>query len=507
MASVEKAIVTSAPRPVGRLVLTLAPIAVLARGVAFLVPVAIAHLFGVSPVTDAFFYALAFPSFVMVIVANGFGTVATPAIARVQADAPGELPAFVGGTAIASALAATVVGLVALLALAPLLPAITSFAPSERVLTRQFVGELLPFMALVGAGVILRAACEVRGRFVPAALSPMFRGGTILAVLIALHGRLGPHALPAALVAGQLVEVAWYLAVLRHSGLVPRLVFALDPRLRAVLVDVWPILGGEVLVALNLVVDKGFAGLLAADSVSLLEYADRTRFIPQTFVESTLLAVAFATWSNQVAAGDRAGYARQLEQSLRWIAGWTAPPLAGLYIGRHLLVELLYVRGEFTPADAAASAEAFGWYVPGLWSMLLGALAMRAHVVEGRLKLVFALGIASVAANITLDALLLRPMGIDGLALASSLVWIVVPAGYLLALAPTLRPVARLDRWVAPIAIAAASAGVAVAVEIGWGPPREWLDARLWVAATTCVILLALAMVATRPPARGAETQ
>jgi putative peptidoglycan lipid II flippase len=485
---------------VGATALRLAPIALVARGVAFLVPMLIAHLFGVSPVTDAFFYALAFPSFIMVIVSNAFGTTATPAIALAQSTTPEALPRFVGATATTSALAALAVGALVLAALGPALPVLTNFPPETRDLAWWFVAELLPFMGLVGAAVILRAACEVRGRFVFSAVSPLLRGGTVMIGIVALRGPLGNHALPAAMVLGQTVEVAWYLGVLWHSGLVPIPNIGLDPRVRRALVDVLPILGGEVMVAANLVVDKGFAGVLPEGAVSHLEYADRTRFIPQTLLESTLLAVAFATWSNLLARGDRQAYASQLDQSLRWVAAWAAPPLAGLFIGRHVLVSLLYERGEFGAPDAEAVSSAFGWYVPGLWSMMLGTLSMRAHVVERRLGLVLVLGIVSVLANGVLDAVLVGPMGIDGLALASTLTWVVVPGLYVAFIVPTIRPVARFGDWAAALGIAAGSLLVAIAVEVGPGAPESLLDVTLWAAAVACFALLGAAAGVTRPP-------
>jgi putative peptidoglycan lipid II flippase len=475
----------------------MAPIAIASRGVAFLIPVLIAHLFGVSGTTDAFFYALAFPTFLMVMVANAFGTVLTPLIARIQATNPDELPAFLGGAVTLAALGSLAVGVLILVGLGPLLPVMTRFAVREQGLTWRFVAELLPFMTLVGTAVVLRSACEVRGRFLPVTLTPMLRGVTVMASLLLLHAPLGARALSIALLLGQVVEVAWLLLLLAQGGLWLRLGWALDPRLRSALHDLLPILGGETLVAFNVVVDKAFAGLSDPGSVSLLEYADRTRYIPQTLLESTLLSVAFATWANLVAREDRRGFATQVGQSLRWVAAFSAPPLAGLHIGRYVLVSTLYVRGEFSEADALASAEAFGWFLPGLWSMMLGTLAMRAHVVERRLGLVLALGAVSVVLNATLDAILMPSLGISGLALASSIVWVVVPAAYLAALAPTLRPITQASQWVGVFAVVALSLLVAAGVE-AWGSPRTFADPVLWVAAAACFVLLGLAAAVTR---------
>ncbi len=477
-------------QPVGRTALLLAPIAVLARGVAFLVPVVIAHLFGVTGVTDAFFYALAFPTFILVVLANSLGVVATPLLARVQAEEPGAYRRFSGGVASVAAIASLIVGAVVLLSLGPSLPWITAFDDETRRLTWLFVAELLPFMGLVGASMVVRSSCEVQGRFVPAALSPLLRGAAVILGLVSLGGVLGPHTLPAAMTLGQLAELGWYLAILARAGALPVPNLRLDARLRQVGADALPILGGELLVHLNVVVDKACAGGLVEGSVSLLEYADRLRQIPWALFESTLLPVAFATWANLYARGEHDPLARQIDQSLRWIIAWTAAPLAGLYIGRLVLSTLLFGGGEMSLDQAVAVGQIFGWYVPGLWTVLLGVLALRAHVVHRRLALVLGLGVGSVLLNAVLDVLLVGPMGIEGLALGTSIVWVLVPLGAMAALVPDLRGQVRLRAWLPVMGVAAGSMVTALVVEWVFGAPQGFGDLQLWGAAGVCFALL-----------------
>lgn len=468
------------------------PIAVFARGVAYAVPIAVAAWYGAGGVADAFFYAQIVPSFVMVIVANAFGAVAVPAFAEIHATRPAGLPAAVGTSAVIAAASALVTGALTAGTLTLLLPHISAFDEPQQARVARFLVALLPYTALLGAGVILRATCEVRKRFVPAALAPAIRGGLALAVVAALRGPLGPDALPAGLALGQAAEVLWYAVLLARDGLVPRL-GPLDPRVKQALYDLGAVLGGEVLVAANLVVDKGFAATLPAGSVAWLEYADRARFIPQTLAESTLFPVAYATWAALHATGDRARFAASVDRSLRWMASVSAPPLAGLYVGRLVLVRWLYERGAFGPEDAARSAEVLGWYVPGLWPMFLGALAMKANLLERRLALVFGLGVVSVACNAALDAVLVRSQGLVGVAIASTLIWLVVPAVYLGALWPTLRDVADARAWSLTLLVAAASLGIALFVEVAHGPPASLTDPWLWAAAVPCAALLGLA--------------
>ncbi|MEC8423919.1 MAG: lipid II flippase MurJ, partial [Myxococcota bacterium] len=305
------------------------------------------------------------------------------------------------------------------------------------------------------------------------------------------------HALPWGLVAGELVQLFWWGAWLHWTGVRIRPDLRLDPAVRQVGRDLAPILGGEVLVALNLVVDKAFAGTLESGSVATLEYADRARVIPQTLLESTLVMVAYATWSNLRASGRLHEARRAVDQALRWTLALSVAPVAGMFIGRFVLVSLLYERGAFTPADTAATAGVLAWYLPGVVPNLLGILAVRAHVVERNLRLVFALGAASLLANAAFNAVLIQPMGLEGLALATTLNMVLVPGVYLAFLRRHLDSRAR--EWAVVLGVAAAAASIALFVELGPGAPTSLRDPVLWSSAVACLALLGLAWRVTRP--------
>ncbi len=478
---------------VGRTALLLVPLAILSRGVAFLVPVVVARWFGVGPITDAWFWALSFPTFALVLASTAVGTASLPALARARVHEPERLGEIAGGLMAWAGLVSGVIGLSLSLVLPFALPHVTAFDADTRHLATGLLWALVPFMALTCAGAVLRVTAEVLGRFQAVAVTPVLRAIVVISAMGALRGSLGPFALPAGLFAGEVAQVLYWAALGRQRGVRLRLSLSLHETVRQVGRDLAPILGGEVLVALNLVIDKGFAATLPSGSVATLEYADRARVIPQTVLESSLLMVSFATWSNLRAAGKVAEARASMDAALRWTLALAAPPLAGMYIGRFILVKLMFERGAFGPEDTATTAGVLGWFIPGILPNLLGILAVRAHVVERNLRLVFGLGLVSVLLNTVGDATLVGPWGIEGLALATTLNNLVVPAIYVLAL----RPAWRGRAWLGPIAVAVGSVALAALVELRFSAPATLLDPVLWCSALACFALLALGVATT----------
>jgi len=484
---------------VGRTSLLLVPVSLASRGAAFLVPVAVAAWFGVSAVIDAWFWALAFPTFTLVLAGTSLGTAATPAMAEVRSTDPARLPAFIGGLVIWSGLGALALGIVLCLAAPSYLRNFSEFSPETQALAARFLWELVPFAVLTTAGTVLRVGCEIHGRFFGVAATPIIRASAVLLVTWLLLPHLGAHALAAGLVFGEAVQFVWWAALLARAGVLPRPTLHLDPTMRQVGRDLAPILGGEVLVAMNIVVDVAFAGTLPQEgSVATLEFADRARVIPQTLLHSTLAMVAFAAWSNLRAEGRIEEARAAIDKSMRWTLALAAPVLAGMFIGRYVLIGTLFERGAFTAADTARTASVLGYYLPGILPNMLGILAVRAHIVERNLSLVFWLGVTSMTANAILDALLIGPMGLNGLALATTLNMLIIPAAYVRALSPAVR--FPLRPWLQAGGLAAAAVLVAVAVELGPGAPTSLLDATLWLAAIPCFAILGLAARLNRPP-------
>ncbi len=476
------------PVSVGRRSLLLLPLALVSRGIAFGVPVFLARWYGASTDMDAFYYAIGIPTFLLVVGTSAVGSVLVPALARVPTERGADgAGALLGGASMLAGAAAVVLGGALAAVLPPILRATSDFDAGTVDLTQYFCAALLPFLWCVAVGSALRAGVELQGRFAWSALSPMVRTSVLLVGAALLRER-GPTGLPIAMFGGMATELAWLLAGLWRTPMQPSI--ALWPStLGPALARFAPVLVGETLVALNVVVDKIFAARLPAGSVSLLEYADRARVIPMTLFEASLLVVAFNSWA--LVPAERRG--AEIVRALRWVLMLAPPVLAGLWIGRVAAVRLVFEHGAFVAEDTLPVAAAFGAFIPGILAAMLAALAVKAHLLADRARLVLVLGVASFAINALLDEALL-PRGIAGLALATTIASAVIASLSLARLAPELPP----GDWRAPAVVLMGSLAVAAGSSAAGLRPDSIADPTLWALSVPCFGLLAVGVLAGR---------
>jgi putative peptidoglycan lipid II flippase len=289
----------------------------------------------------------------------------------------------------------------------------------------------------------------------------------------------------------------WWGAWLLNEGIDIEPNFSASPATRQIGRDLFPILGGEVLVAANLVVDKGFASTLEIGSVAILEFADRARIIPTTLVASTLAMVSFATWSNLHADGKHREARANMDLSLRWILLLASPILAAMYLSRIVLIRTLFERGLFTFQNSLDTAQVLAAYIPGLLFTLMGILTIRAHIIERNLRIIFVLGAASVMANFTLNQMLVGPFGLIGLATSTTVNEILITTIYILCLVHLLPP-NIFQRWFSSILIAILCFTLSLVLENLLGIPQAWNDPRLWLSLFSCGALLLVSLFLIR---------
>ena len=385
----------------------------------------VASLFGVGDALDAFLIAFMLPSFSIAVLGSAFQSAFVPA--WVQSRERDGVDAANRLTSNATALSAgMLVAFTLILGFCfPLLEPIVAsgFSPAKLELTRKLFYGLLPVIAAGGIASLWGSVLNAGERFVLVGLIPLATPVVVIGLLVA-RPETDPMTLVAGTVAGAMIELVLLAITLRRHGIpvLPRW-HGLDEPTRAVVRQYLPMVAGSLLMATTTVVDQSMAAMLGPGAVSALSYGNK--------IVGFVVGIAAVAIGNAVLPSFSAMVARaewsELRRTVRFysllIVGTTVPLTLGVAWFSEPIVRLLFERGAFTTADSALVAGVQRFFVLQLPFYLLGTIGVRLVSALGKNHVISTIAAVNVALNVVLNLVLSRYLGVAGIALSTSIVY------------------------------------------------------------------------------------
>lgn len=185
-------------------------------------------------------------------------------------------------------------------------------------------------------------------------------------------------------------------------------------------------LGTSLMVSqFNGVIDRIFCSLLREGITSAMSYANKVQLLFYTLTTSIFISVCYPRINRQFADGDKESGMYYIRQAVLVALYISLPVIGGLFLFAKPVVTLLFERGAFTVDSTALTAECLAFYALGIPFYALREIGTRALSASLQQKRILKNTLLSVVCNLSLNALLLRPLGHIGLALATSLSGIV----------------------------------------------------------------------------------
>jgi putative peptidoglycan lipid II flippase len=453
----------------------LAATTIASRALGLLREIVVAALFGASSAKAAYVIGYYVPFFVQRLLLGGtLSIVFIPTLA--EAATRGDEDDLRRLTAqLFTAVAVVGVGMVIVgVAAAPLLVSIAAPGflgdPAQWALTVHLTRLNFLAMFFLALSVFATALLQARHRFTAPALAPLaFNVVTILGTLW-LGPRLGIVGLAVAWIAGTAAQFVAHAPALHAVGFRYRLTADWShPAMRTVARLALPAMVGLAIVEINAYVGRFLASLLpqtpGVHAVAVLDYAYAIVQAPVGILAISIATVLFPGMSHLAAAGERDALGRTTSVGIRSVLFLMLPVSAGLIAFARPIVQLLFERGEFTPAATAAVAATLAAYAVGLVPMAAYYVITRAYYALHDMRTPVLTGAGMVGLNAVLAVVFMRLWGVAGIALATAVVTF-VNVGVLLV---------RLQRALGSmdarrIASTAARVGLASGVALGvWG--------------------------------------
>jgi putative peptidoglycan lipid II flippase len=308
-----------------------------------------------------------------------------------------------------------------------------AFPPAKQELTRRLLVALAPFVLFDGAAGIYTATLNARGRFVTAALVATIPPLVTLAAVAALAARLGVYALVGGALVGSLLEALASAALVRGEGVRVLPVLARPgPKAWEVFKAFGILAGGGALMSANSVVDQAMAATAGGGNVAALGFGAK---IPAAVLGLAGLALGTTMLPHyaELAANRRfVEMGAALSRHVLRVAAVGVGVAALLAVFSRPIVQLLFQHGSFGPEDTLRVATIQALYALQIPGFLVGIVAARYLNALGRDRWILAVSVSNFVLNFVGDWVLLRVMGVPGIALSTSLLYAVASTVMLL---------------------------------------------------------------------------
>lgn len=415
--------------------LRLAPASLLVLVLSFGSSIVLATQLGASTKTDAYYLALSVPTLVYAVLLAGIRLGGIPVLTRIsQTESKEALDRACGELVSATVVASACLSILTTAVMLLVLPAAAQGNAELTRLTRLFLIELLPY-AVTGALLgTLGSILAIRGRFAIVTLSLVFEPLLKSALLLGFRPQLGVQALLIGAVVGNLIAVMVLWAVVRRTGIRPRLAgFRNSSVVRAVFKLSAPLVISQAALQLNPLIDKTTAASLGAGSITELELGIRLFTAPTALLTGMMIAPLTASWATRLIED---GWQAVMNSFRRVLAAVSIalPPLVLVgFVLRHQLVMFVYSSHRYTPIAVSRTADVLGALLLGLIPMILIVPLSTLFVIRGDTIVPMKIGLANCVINAVLDIVFRAPLGVAGIAASTSVTQAVLCVVYVVA--------------------------------------------------------------------------
>jgi len=415
--------------PVFKSMAIVAVITFLIKGVAFYKETIIAGSFGLDVVIDTFIIASLIPTFINSVFISSLTNLFIPNyIAELKGD--GNRSSFQSVVFLITIGIAIVSILFSYLSIDLILDIIYPNQPEANYqLVKDQLHVILPCLIFWAIESVLVGLLEVENRFLISTIYGLFPLLTMILFLFSFLDELGPMVLAYGTIAGTLVGFIFLLYFsIRHKVIAIGKPI-LNNNSRLMIRQLPPKVSSGFLSAMNNFVDQFFAGQLIVGSLAALSYANRIPAFGVAIVIMSLGNVLLPHFSRLVIEDIKKAY-QYLFKILKWVfIGVLVATLIGIFIS-DWIIELWLERDQFTHDDTlkvSAIQQILFLNVPFYLCTLI---IVKFLTSINKNSFMAWISLVNLIINIILNIILIRYYGVYGLAMSTSLVFIISSCFY-----------------------------------------------------------------------------
>lgn len=295
------------------------------------------------------------------------------------------------------------------------------FTDANKELALNFTRVMFLSPLFLGLSMTLGGIMQSLSRFVLYSIAPIFYNIGIIIGAIFLTKFLGPTGLAWGVVLGAAMHFSIQFIGAMWSGWRWHLIIDLkDKETRLVGKLMVPRTLGLAISEVNILVVTILASLLPIGSVAIYNFASNLQAVPTGIIGIPFALAVFPILSAAAARNDTRDFVNNLSSTARQILFLIVPISMILMLLRAQIVRVILGTGAFGWSATTATADALAFFSFGLFAQALIPLLARAFYSLSDTKTPFSIGVIAELVAIIAALLLMKPLGVAGLALAGS---------------------------------------------------------------------------------------
>jgi putative peptidoglycan lipid II flippase len=289
-------------------------------------------------------------------------------------------------------------------------------------LTVRMARIMFSFIFFISTYAYFMGILNALGKFALPAMAPtLFNVALIISTLIpaSVFSYEGEGLAWGVLIGGAL-QMGILVPALRRLGAMPKFEWrGLNEDIRRVLRNMVPGLLGMGLLQFTTIVNLKYASGLGEGAISYIYWADRLLELPLSLVAVSLGTALLPMLSGLWAQGNKEQMTETANYYLRLNLFVAIPAALGLYFLALPIVEVLFLRGRFTGADAEATATVVRVYSMILISTSCVRVLVPAYYATKNTKFPALVSGLALISHITIAPFLMKLWGLEGLVISS----------------------------------------------------------------------------------------
>ncbi len=398
------------------------------RVLGFVRDTVIAAAFGTGVAAEAFVVSFKIPNLLRDLVGEGAANAAfVPVLTECREKNPPQYWPLVRGLFLWMSVLLLVLSALGVL-FAPVIvrvlaPGFTADA-EKFALTVRLTRVIFPYIFLIGLSALAMGVLNSMKEFASSAFGPILLNLCMITAGVFFERRYGAMALVIGVLAGGVLQLAWQMPPLFRRGLSPGPIARGTSYGKKIARLIVPRALGSALYQVNVLVDSvlaSFVSIVGPGGQSGLYYANRLFQLPLAVFGLALAQAILPTFSIQMVGKDMQGFKNTFLVAIRSLVFVILPASAGLFVLSRPIVRILFERGRFDAYSTDITSSALAFYALGLLSCSLIKILANAFYAMQDTRTPVKSMLWAVSLNAALSVLLMGPLKIGGLALASSL--------------------------------------------------------------------------------------